>query len=139
METHDSIIYFSNVSEYTKRFVEKLDRRGSRIPIHAKKDGELYAQAPYVLFVPTYGDGSVKRSVPPQVKRFLNNSSNRDLLRGVIAAGNLNFGKKYGRAGEVIAHKCKVPLLTKFELLGTPEDVERVNRELEEFWNNISF
>lgn len=134
METFDSIIYFSNVSEFTKRFVEKLDRKGSRIPVRAK-DEPLYARAPYVLFVPTYGDGSAKRSVPPQVKKFLNVDTNRELIRGVVAAGNLNFGEKYGRAGEVVAYKCNVPLIAKFELLGTNEDVERVNTLLDEFWN----
>lgn len=132
METTDSLIYFSNVSENTHKFVQKLDIPSSRIPLY--KDDTLIACEPYVLIVPTYGDGSVKRSVPPQVKKFLNEKQNRELIRGVIGAGNLNFGQKYGRAAEVISRKCKVPLLYKFELLGTTEDIEKLNKGLEEFW-----
>lgn len=133
METHDSLIYFSNVSENTHRFVQKLGIPASRIPLR-KSDEELVACEPYVLIVPTYGDGSVQRSVPPQVKRFLNDERNRKLIRGVIAAGNVNFGKKYGRAAEVVALKCNVPVLHKFELLGTSEDIEHISKGLDEFW-----
>jgi len=39
------------------------------------------------------------------------------LLRGVIASGNRNFGEAYGRAGDVIARKCGVPWLYRFELM----------------------
>lgn len=136
MDTHDSIIFFSNVTRNTERFVGKLGRSepGAKIPLMPKKEGDLFAQSPYVLFVPTYGDGSVKRSVPPQVKRFLNIEQNRELIRGVVGGGNMNFGKKYCRAGEVVAYKCEVPLLAKFELMGTLGDVDRINGALDDFW-----
>lgn len=38
----------------------------------------------------------------------------------MIAAGNRNFGDGWGRAGDVIAQKCAVPYLYRFELMGTP-------------------
>ncbi|STD21840.1 ribonucleotide reductase stimulatory protein [Enterobacter asburiae] len=34
---------------------------------------------------------------PRQVIRFLNDPHNRGLIRGVIAAGNRNFGDAFGR------------------------------------------
>ncbi|HBV5159227.1 TPA: class Ib ribonucleoside-diphosphate reductase assembly flavoprotein NrdI, partial [Klebsiella oxytoca] len=53
---------------------------------------------------------------------------------GVIAAGNRNFGEAYGRAGDVIKHKCGVPYLYRFELMGTPQDVDNVRKGVSEFW-----
>ncbi len=72
--------------------------------------------------------------MPKQVIRFLNDPGNRSLIRGVIAAGNTNFGTGYGLAGDVIAAKCHVPVLYRFELFGTPDDVDIVRRGLELFW-----
>ena len=52
----------------------------------------------------------------------------------MIAAGNRNFGEAYGRAGEVIAQKCGVPYLYRFELMGTQQDVDNVRKGVSEFW-----
>ena len=130
------LIYFSSVSGNTHRFVEKLGRPAARIPLHAKDD-PLQADEPYVLVVPTYGGGEGSGAVPNQVIKFLNDEHNRSLLRGVITAGNTNFGKAYGIAGDIIAAKCHVPHLYRFELFGTPEDVEDVNQGLDALWNKV--
>jgi len=84
--------------------------------------------------VPTYGGGNEGGAVPRQVVRFLNDEDNRTHLRGVIAAGNTNFGAAYCIAGDIIAAKCQVPYLYAFELLGTNEDVTRVREGLRTFW-----
>lgn len=127
------IVYFSNVSENTKRFVDKLGIRNHRIPLHAT-DEQLQVSQPYVLISPTYGLGDDETSVPKQVIRFLNDPLNRENLRGIIGAGNTNFGDKYCRAAEVIARKTGVPLIYKFELLGTPDDVATVKEKMELLW-----
>lgn len=50
-------------------------------------------------------------AVPRQAIRFLNDPHNRQLIRGVIAAGNRNFGEAYGQAGDVIQQMQRtVPL-----------------------------
>lgn len=128
------VVYFSSATENTKRFVEKLGLPSQRIPLR-RNDPELNVDEPYVLICPTYGGGvSVtggnSRPVPGQVIRFLNNEGNRSLIRGVIAAGNSNFGADYCLAGKVIADKCKVPYLYRFELMGSAEDVAHVRRQL---------
>ena len=128
------VVYFSSATENTKRFVEKLGLPSQRIPLR-RNDPELTVDEPYVLICPTYGGGvSVtggnSRPVPGQVIRFLNNEGNRSLIRGVIAAGNSNFGADYCLAGKVIADKCKVPYLYRFELMGLAEDVAHVRRQL---------
>lgn len=131
------IVYFSSTTCNTHRFVAKLGLPARRIPL--RRDEEpLTVDEPYVLVCPTYGGGAsitgdFSRPVPRQVIRFLNDAHNRSLIRGVIASGNLNFGEDFGRAGDVIAAKCQVPYLYRFELMGTAEDVSRVREGLAEF------
>lgn len=129
----DQLIYFSSVSGNTHRFVEKLKMKAARLPVLSKAE-TLRAQQPFVLVLPTYGGGNGLGAVPKQVIKFLNLTENRSLLRGVIAAGNTNFGDAYCLAGDIVAEKCSVPLLYRFELMGTSEDVTRVQQGLEQFW-----
>jgi protein involved in ribonucleotide reduction len=65
----------------------------------------------------------------------LNDPVNRKNLKAVIGAGNTNFGDKYCRASEVISRKTGVPLIYKFELLGTPDDVSTVKEKMEHLGN----
>jgi protein involved in ribonucleotide reduction len=121
------IVYFSNYSENTKRFVEKLTGSAVRIPINGDSPR---ASREYILCVPTYGGGSIKSAIPRQVKEFLNISDNRDLLRGVIGLGNTNFGEDYCKAAELISQKTGVPVIAKVEIFGTDEDVIKVKERL---------
>ncbi|GEP49024.1 class Ib ribonucleoside-diphosphate reductase assembly flavoprotein NrdI [Microbacterium saccharophilum] len=131
------LVYFSSVSGNTARFIEKLGMPAVRIPLHPT-DPPLVVDEPFVLVTPTYGGGQgrgeEKGAVPKQVIRFLNDERNRNLIRGVISAGNTNFGAAYCLAGEVISRKCTVPHLYRLELFGTPEDVDRVSDGLERWW-----
>ena len=67
--------------------------------------------------------GENSRPVPRQVIRFLNNEHNRSFIRAVVAGGNSNFGADFGKAGEVISAKCKVPYVYRFEMMGNEDDV----------------
>ena len=127
------LVYFSSASGNTHRFIEKLGRPAARIPLYAREE-PLLVDEPFVLVVPTYGGGPETKAVPKQVIRFLNDERNRRHLCGVIAAGNTNFGDAYGIAGDIIARKCEVPHLYRFELFGTPDDVTAVREGLEQFW-----
>ncbi|KQZ83304.1 ribonucleotide reductase stimulatory protein [Microbacterium sp. Root166] len=128
------LVYFSSVSGNTKRFIEKLGARAVRIPLH-QTDPALVVDEPFILVTPTYGGGQgrgeEKGAVPRQVIRFLNDERNRRLIRGVISAGNTNFGEHFCVAGDIISRKCNVPHLYRLEVFGTPEDVERVSEGLE--------
>ena len=133
-----SLVYFSSASENTHRFVQKLGIPAVRIPLH-DREGSFEVADPFVLILPTYGGGTTitgrdTNFVPKQVIRFLNNERNRSLIRGVIAAGNTNFGESFCFAGDIVSRKCKVPYLYRFELMGTADDVERVRDGLAQFW-----
>ncbi|MDR5904529.1 class Ib ribonucleoside-diphosphate reductase assembly flavoprotein NrdI [Franzmannia qiaohouensis] len=127
------LVYFSTKSGNTQRFVEKLGLPARRIPL-SRDEPPLRVTQPYILITPTYGGGSADGAVPKQVIHFLNDAHNRGLIRGVIAAGNTNFGAAFGLAGRIVADKCGVPLLYRFELLGTPDDVARVQQGVDAFW-----
>jgi protein involved in ribonucleotide reduction len=130
------IVYFSSVSENTKRFVEKLPPEISlaRIPLKWAEEAPLLVNREYVLVLPTYGGGEYEKAVPRQVVKFLNIQSNRDLIRGVIGTGNTNFGEHYCLAADVVVAKTGVPLLHRVEILGTPDDVIKVSERLEQLW-----
>ncbi|MEP2784978.1 MAG: class Ib ribonucleoside-diphosphate reductase assembly flavoprotein NrdI [Pseudoruegeria sp.] len=128
------LVYFSSASGNTRRFVERLGLPASQLPIRAS-DKLPQITRPFVLICPTYADGLGRGAVPKQVIACLNTPASRALLRGVIASGNRNFGATFARAGDVIANKCNVPILTRFELAGTETDIVRIRTGLHRFWN----
>lgn len=127
------LVYFSSQSLNTQRFVQKTGLKALRIPM-SPQEAMPEIHEPYVLVVPTYAGGDGRGAVPKQVIRFLNDPENRAHIKGVIAGGNRNFGEYFGYAGDVIAARCHVPCLYRFELMGTPEDVEHVKSGMKKLW-----
>ena len=135
-----NIVYFSNYSGNTKRFVEKIND-GSftdyRIPIDSRDEPvHTITSDPYILFVPTYGGGSDRSAIPRQVRRFLNVPENRDLLRGVVGFGNTNFGEHFCKAADLISQKTGVPIVARVEIFGTEDDVTKVKERMRMLYDN---
>ncbi len=134
------LVYYSSRSQNTHRFITKLGLPAVRIPEQVtnttQEESTLDISAPYVLVVPTYAGHDGTGAVPKPVIHFLNNPNNRRWIRGVIASGNRNFGQFYAFAGDVIASRCKVPYLYRFELAGTDEDVINVKNGVEKLWKS---
>jgi len=105
-----------------------------RIPIRTEEAAEFVHDRDSVLVLPTYGGGNDNSTVPKQVIKFLNNPENRKHIKAVIAGGNTNFGSHFGKAGDIVADKLGVPVLYRFEITGTPEDVLEVKERLAQFW-----
>lgn len=128
------IVYFSNYSGNTKRFIEKLGYEHGhihRIPINWDGDNPTIVSNSYILFVPTYGGGSEKSAIPRQIRHFLNIPINRELLKGIVGFGNTNFGDHYCKAAEIISRKTGKPIVARVEIFGTSEDVQRVKENME--------
>ena len=124
------IVYFSNYSGNTKKFVEKLgEDEAIRIPISGTGRG-ITVDQPYVLLVPTYGGGEGRAAIPRQVRSFLNVKENRNLLRGVVGFGNTNFGEHFCKAADLISAKTGVPVIARVEIFGTDDDVNTVKERL---------
>lgn len=126
------LVYWSSRTQNTHRFVEGLGIEAIRLPM-SLAEGLPQMLAPFVLVVPTFGSEE-HTAVPRPVTEFLTIPGNAELLRGVIAGGNRNFGDTFGLAGKLISIKLSVPCLYRFELAGTPEDTDRVRQGLERFW-----
>lgn len=129
------LVYFSSGSGNTARFVQRLGLPATRLPLRGDAICPVMTDA-FVLICPTYADGSGRGAVAKPVIRFLNIAANRSLLRGVIASGNRNFGQTFALAGDVVARKCNVPVLYRFELAGTETDIARVRNGLQTLWGS---
>ncbi|NYV67595.1 class Ib ribonucleoside-diphosphate reductase assembly flavoprotein NrdI [Bacillus sp. Gen3] len=105
------MIYYASLTGNVRRFIAKVG-----LPAEEIREG-LIVTEPFVLVTYTIGFGDV----PASVDRFL--EENGDLLRGVAVSGNVNWGANFGKAGDIIASEYGVPLLHKFELSGTQDDV----------------
>jgi len=118
-----NVVFYSNYTRNTERFVSKLGLDAVRIedgiPDHS------------VLITPTYG----KAAVPAPVVRALNTGPRHNIV-AVIGTGNMNFGPDYCAAGYLLAQKLEVPLLNTVELAGTHNDVQTTLYLLERFMND---
>lgn len=109
-----------------QRFVTKLDMPNIKI------SESLVVEEPFVLVTYTTGFGKV----PEQVFKFLEN--NHHNLRGVAASGNRNWGDMFARSADVIASRYilpdgkPMPILHKFEMSGTQEDVDLFKERVQE-------
>lgn len=130
------IVYFSSVTENTKRFVDKLSFPSERIGLKIKGDF-LNVDYPHILILPTYKGGANTGAVPRQVINFLNDEQNRNNTVGVVVGGNINFGVDFCIAGDVISQKLQVPVLYRFELMGTPYDVMKVREGILKHWDTL--
>ncbi|URO01766.1 ribonucleotide reductase [Bacillus phage 268TH002] len=112
------IAYYSRTGN-VRRFVAKTG-----LPAVEIKPNLTLAE-PFVCVTGTYGFGQVARPVAD----FL--AANGAYLAGVAASGNRNWGGNYAKAADIIATRYGVPVVGRFELAGTDEDVrqfiERVN------------
>lgn len=134
------IVYYSGPTEFTHRFVQKLDRPALRLPYNVKEVQELTLDGEYVLFTPTYerritrGKYAGKMTyIPRQVAALLSSKENRHNLLGVVGFGNRNFHEDYARASDEIHEKTRKPVLFRVELDGTQNDVDIVQKGLDSF------
>ena len=118
-------VFYSSKTGNTKRLLDSAGLAALRLP-QAPEAVVPCVDAPFVLVTPTFGDAQGKGAVPKAVIRFLNVASNRQWLRAVVACGDRNFGQNFASAGDVIAHKCAVPLLLRIEGAGASGDWQRL-------------
>ena len=107
-------IVYDSLMGKTEKFVRKTG-----FP-HIKISPELEVTEPFVLVTYTTGRGEV----PETTTNFL--SSNHANLVAVACSGHRNWGvHNFCKAGEIVAKKYKVPVLLKFEMVGSKTDVEK--------------
>lgn len=88
--------------------------------------------APYILFLATYSNNKGEGAIAPQILKFLEYKENAKFLKGIVGSGNMNFGRNYCLAAEIVSQRYNVPVLYRFELLGMREDVEAVKEIIQD-------
>lgn len=131
------IVYFSSASEFTTKFVAKLDLPSVRIPLMSRDAQNFTVEDEFVLIVPTYGS-ETQGYIPRQVAKFLNNPANRAKMVGVIGAGNRNFYDEFAYSADEIHKKTGVPIIYRIELEGSEDDVKNVKERLDTFWHQLN-
>jgi protein involved in ribonucleotide reduction len=107
-----NLVYYSNLTKNTERFVHKLEMSASRIEDGIPENS--------ILVTPTYGNAGI----PKPVLNSLKVGPWRNVV-ALIGTGNINFGDNYCAAVETLSAKLGVPILYKLELAGTPFDVSQ--------------
>ncbi|KAA8750172.1 class Ib ribonucleoside-diphosphate reductase assembly flavoprotein NrdI [Paenibacillus sp. UASWS1643] len=92
---------------------------------------ELRVDEPYILVTYTDKIGEV----PAKTRAFL--THNNEYLRGVAASGNRNFGPAYALAADQISNQYGVPIVCKFELAGTPTDIQKFTEGVSALVTNV--
>jgi len=121
------VVYFS-FSGNVRRFINKTELADVMEITQNNCDEKI--DVPFILVTGTIGFGEV----PQPVQSFLD--VNYDLLRGVAASGNRNWGQNFAKAGRSISEKYQVPLLMKFEVQGTQSDISEFKDKVGQFNEN---
>lgn len=108
------MLVYASKTQNVARFIKKL----KYTDILEVKTGSELVNQPFILVTYTTGFGEV----PQEVADFL--AQNHQLLRGVCASGNRNWGANFAKAGTIIAQRYQVPLIHRFELAGLKQDIQ---------------
>ena len=121
------VVYFS-FSGNVRRFIKKAELENTMELTQLNCSERI--NEPYILVTGTIGFGEV----PQPVQAFLD--TNSDLLKAVAASGNRNWGQNFAKAGRFIAERFQVPLLMKFEVQGTSNDVTEFKDKVGQFYED---
>ncbi len=107
-----------NVRRFIKALQQELDIESIEIT-----DNTIITQE-FIHITYTIGFGEV----PERTLNFIKKNKNK--IRGVVVSGNKVWGDNYGLAGDKLSAKFHIPLLLKFELSGTKQDLQKIIQEV---------
>jgi protein involved in ribonucleotide reduction len=106
------LIAFASKTGNVSRFANKLAFPTVNI------QHQTVIDEPFVLVTYTDRVGQV----PENVSQFL--ADNHQHMVGVAASGNRNWGSNFAKSADTISDRYQVPIVCKFELSGTKNDVK---------------
>lgn len=143
-----NIVYFSltgNTQNFIDKFNEYKDESVEeyifkKMPPHyfpvdieyidITEDCYQETDSPYILITPTY-----EPEVTYIANEFIENND-RDLLYGIIGAGNKNFAEDYIYTAKNLAKEYNVPILMDFEFSGNYEDIRKIFSVIYDYWRD---
>ncbi|AXV63672.1 class Ib ribonucleoside-diphosphate reductase assembly flavoprotein NrdI [Bacillus subtilis] len=108
-----------NVRRFVKALQQEFDVEAIEVT------GDTIVNQEFIHITYTIGFGEV----PERTLNFINNNKNK--IRGVAVSGNKVWGDNYGLAGDKLSAKFHIPLLLKFELSGTKQDLQKIIQEVQ--------
>ncbi|QAV11192.1 class Ib ribonucleoside-diphosphate reductase assembly flavoprotein NrdI [Bacillus vallismortis] len=106
-----------------RRFVKALQHKLDIESIEITDDTIINQEFIHITYTIGFGE------VPERTLNFINKNKNK--IRGVAVSGNKVWGDNYGLAGDKLSAKFHTPLLLKFELSGTKQDLQKIIQEVQ--------
>ncbi|MCY8810579.1 class Ib ribonucleoside-diphosphate reductase assembly flavoprotein NrdI [Bacillus atrophaeus] len=117
------IITYESKTGNVRRFVKALQQELDVEAIEITDDTIITQEFIHITYTIGFGE------VPERTLNFINKNKNK--IRGVIVSGNKVWGDNYGLAGDKLSAKFHTPLLLKFELSGTKQDLQKIIQEVQ--------
>ena len=110
-------IYYDSKTGNVERFVQKITSLINWKAVKIQPGMAIEHPGHLITFTTRFGE------VPETTVGFMQKAG--ALVRSVSSSGNRNWGKNFAIAGNKLAERYELPLLLKFELSGTMEDVKQ--------------
>ncbi|MED1125428.1 class Ib ribonucleoside-diphosphate reductase assembly flavoprotein NrdI [Bacillus atrophaeus] len=117
------IITYESKTGNVRRFVKALQQELSIEAFEITDDTIIKQDFIHITYTIGFGE------VPERTLNFINKNKNK--IRGVAVSGNKVWGDNYGLAGDKLSAKFHTPLLLKFELSGTKQDIQKITQEVQ--------
>ncbi|MCY8169524.1 class Ib ribonucleoside-diphosphate reductase assembly flavoprotein NrdI [Bacillus inaquosorum] len=117
------IITYESKTGNVKRFVKALQHKLDIETIEITDDTIINQEFIHITYTIGFGE------VPERTLSFIKRNKNK--IRGVVVSGNKVWGDNYGLAGDKLSAKFHTPLLLKFELSGTKQDLQKIIQEVQ--------
>ncbi|MEC4033162.1 class Ib ribonucleoside-diphosphate reductase assembly flavoprotein NrdI [Bacillus subtilis] len=117
------IITYESKTGNVKRFVKALQHKLDIEAIEITDDTIINQEFIHITYTIGFGE------IPERTLNFINKNKNK--IRGVVVSGNKVWGDNYGLAGDKLSAKFHIPLLLKFELSGTKQDLQKIIQEVQ--------
>lgn len=117
-------IYYDSRTGNVERFIQKVKTQTGWDFQKIQEDLPVDEPGHLVTFTTRFGE------IPETTRRFLEQAA--PFLTSVSSSGNRNWGRNFALAADIIASDYGIPILLKFELSGTSEDVQQFIQYIEE-------
>ncbi|KFC32396.1 class Ib ribonucleoside-diphosphate reductase assembly flavoprotein NrdI [Bacillus subtilis] len=117
------IITYESKTGNVRRFVKALQQELDIEAIEITDDTIITQKFIHITYTIGFGE------VPERTLNFIKKYKNK--IRGVVVSGNKVWGDNYGLAGDKLSAKFHIPLLLKFELSGTKQDLQKLIQEVQ--------
>lgn len=117
------IITYESKTGNVRRFIKALQQELDIESIEITDDTIITQEFIHITYTIGFGE------VPERTLNFIKKNKNK--IRGVVVSGNKVWGDNYGLAGDKLSAKFHIPLLLKFELSGTKQDLQKLIQEVQ--------